>query len=159
VKKILFLDIDGVVNSQEFQLKGRKDSGLLGIDPLLAFTVGRIILNTDCLLVISSSWRNWPDGIKQIKSQIYPDIYGTTPYFSTKELEFEKDGVLDIYDVTRGREVEAWLNEHKEELGEYKYAILDDDDDFLPNQPLFKTRWKTGITEEIAKAVTDYLNS
>lgn len=141
--KALFLDIDGVCNSEESLKKQYIRNGkatILEIDPEMAFRVGKIILNTGCKLVISSSWRNWPDGMEQIKGAVYPEIYGKTPY--------SKDGF-------RGKEVRAYLKEHTEIT---RYAILDDDSDFYPDQPLFKTQWKTGITEEIAKQVTEYLN-
>ena len=39
-----------------------------------------------------------------------------------------------------------------------RYAILDDGTDFRPGQPLFKTTWDTGLTDEIAAEVTGWLN-
>jgi len=141
--KALFLDIDGVCNSEESlvrQYLKKKIGTSLGIDPQMAFTVGKIILDTGCVLVISSSWRNHPEGMKQIKSAVYPDIYGKTP---------------NIPDKSRGDEVKAYIKEHPEIT---KYAILDDESDFYKDQPLFKTEWKKGITKQIAKKVTEYLN-
>jgi hypothetical protein len=142
--KVLFLDIDGVCNSEETMKRDYRKNGkggILGIDPELAFIVGKIILNTNCKLVISSSWRHWPDGLEQIKSQIWSDIYGVTP---NSKIGF------------RGDEVKAYLLEHPEIT---HYAILDDESDFHKEQPLFKTSFATGITPEIAKKVTDYLNA
>jgi hypothetical protein len=55
----------------------------------------------------------------------------------------------------RGDEVNAWLAEHPTVE---RWAILDDDSDFCDDQPLFKTSWSTGITEEIAAKVTSHLN-
>lgn len=141
--KALFLDIDGVCNSEEslkrqYLRKGK--ATILEIDPEMAFRVGKIILNTDCKLIISSSWRHWPEGMEQIKDAVYHDIYGTTP---TSSKGF------------RGNEIKSYLDEHPEIT---RYAILDDDSDFYPDQPLFKTQWKVGITEEIANKVTEYLN-
>jgi hypothetical protein len=48
-----------------------------------------------------------------------------------------------------------WLDQHPDVT---RYAILDDDSDFYADQPLFKTAWQTGITDEIAQQVTEYLN-
>lgn len=141
--KALFLDIDGVCNSEESLKRQYLRDGkptILEIDPEMAFMVGKIILDTDCKLVISSSWRNWPDGMEQIKQAVYHDIYGKTGN--------SKDGF-------RGKEVRQYLKEHPEIT---HYAILDDDSDFFKYQPLFQTSWKKGITKEIAQAVTDYLN-
>lgn len=141
--KALFLDIDGVCNSEETLVKQylkNRVGKTLGIDPTMAFMVGKIVLDTGCVLVISSSWRNWPDGMKQIKESVYPEIYGKTP---------------NARSGFRGAEVRAYLKAHPEIT---KYAILDDDNDFYKYQPLFKTEWKTGITKQIAKKVTEYLN-
>ena len=141
--KALLLDIDGVCNSEKSRKRQYLRKGkatILEIDPEMAFRVGKIILNTDCKLIISSSWRHWPEGMEQIKDAVYHDIYGTTP---TSRKGF------------RGNEIKAYLDEHPEIT---RYAILDDDSDFYPDQPLFKTQWKVGITEEIANKVTEYLN-
>lgn len=140
--KALFLDIDGVCNSEESLKRQYLRTGkasILGIDPEMAFRVGKIIMYTDCKLIISSSWRNHPDSMKDIQERIHRDIYGITP---------------NIGDF-RGEEVRAYLEQHPEIT---HYAILDDDSDFYPDQPLFKTSWKVGITDEIMDKVVMYLN-
>lgn len=141
--RALFLDIDGVANSEasmrrQYRLNGNKPS-MLAIDPEMAFMVGKIILQTQCVLVISSSWRNWPDGLSEIKEKIYPDIYGVTP---------------NLRSGFRGEEIESYIKDHPEIT---HYAILDDESDFYEYQPLFKTSWKKGITNEIAQNITEYL--
>ena len=55
----------------------------------------------------------------------------------------------------RGDEIKEWLNRHPEVT---QYAILEDDEDFYPDQHLFKTSWQTGLTEEIMKNVINHLN-
>ncbi len=134
--KILFLDIDGVVNSASTQQRHR---GVIGIDPYMAFLVGKIIMYTGCSVVLSSSWRFSKEGVKEVEKQV-GKIHDKTGR--------EKTGF-------RGDEVKAWLDDHPEVT---RYAILDDDSDFHPDQKLFKTEWKTGLTEEITKEVIDYLN-
>ena len=140
MKKILFLDIDGVVNSEKTFQRHR---GAIGIDPYMAFLVGKIQLDTDCDVVLSSSWR-----------------------YGNKELLDEvRKQVVDFIDVTpdvegnmvRGKEIQAWLDKHPKVK---RYAILDDDSDMLSEQRpnFFQTSWKTGITDEIAKQVTEHLN-
>lgn len=134
--KVLFLDIDGVVNSRsttDFR------NNLYPIDPYMAFLVGKIQLDTDCKVVLSSSWRLHPDGITAVEKAVVK-VIDKTPYL---------DGI-------RGDEVKAWLDKHPEVT---KYAILDDDSDFHTDQPLFKTTFEFGLTEEIAKSVTEYLNA
>lgn len=137
MSKILFLDIDGVVNSQS--TTNFKD--LYPLDPYMAFLVGRIQLNTDCQVVLSSSWRHHPDGVAVVEKRIVK-LLDKTPHLGGE--------------ACRGDEVKAWLAEHPEVT---RYAILDDDSDFYPDQPLFKTTFKDGLTEDIAKKVTQHLNA
>lgn len=134
--KVLFLDIDGVVNCSSTRQRHR---GMIGIDPLLAFRVGKIVLDTECTVVLSSSWRNWPEGVDEVRHQVY-EIYDVTPNL--------KSGF-------RGDEVKAWLDKHPEVE---RYAILDDDSDFHADQPLFQTSWTKGITDDLVRRVTEYMN-
>jgi hypothetical protein len=132
--RVLFLDIDGVVNSRNTT----NFKELWPLDQHMAFMVGKIQLDTDCKVVLSSSWRHHPDGVEVVRKRIV-DIYDITPSLSGH----------------RGEEVKRWLSEHPEVT---RYAILDDESDFYNDQPLFKTNFETGLTEEIAKAVTQHLN-
>lgn len=135
--KVIFLDIDGVVNCMHTATRSR---GVIGIDPYMAFLVGKIFDATDAKLVLSSSWKHWPDGVEEVSKKVWK-VYDTTP---------------NLQGEIRGQEIKAWLDAHPDVE---KYAILDDESDMLPEQKHFKTSWAKGITEEIAKEVTDYLNS
>lgn len=134
--KILFLDIDGVVNCETTQQRHR---GFIGIDPYMAFLVGKIVLDTDCKIVLSSSWRYSEEGVKEVEKQVYK-IHDITGHVKSGH---------------RGQEIKEWLMKNREVR---RYAILDDSSDFYDYQPHFKTSWKEGITPEIAKEVTDFLN-
>ena len=142
--KVIFLDIDGVVNSEE-TLK-RTKGGILGIDPYLVSIFNRIIFATDAKIVLSSSWRHSKEGRDEVRQQImdFIDVTPRMPLLGGSET------------MERGKEIKAWLDKHPEVE---KYAILDDDSDFLPDQPLFKTTWKKGLTEEIAKEVIKHLKN
>lgn len=134
--KVLFLDIDGVANCATTTVRHNK---YIGIDPLMAFRIGKIQLDTGCEFVLSSAWRLFPDGRDEVEKRI-AKMYDVTP----------RDG-----NGYRGEEVNRWLALHPEVT---RYAIIDDASDFYDDQPLFQTEWKTGITEEIAKEITEYLN-
>lgn len=142
--KILFLDIDGVCNSKDTMQ--RSSRGVIGIDPYMAFLVGKIQLDTDCKVVLSSSWRHSPQGREEVKKAVV-DFIDITPVCCS--------GV-------RGVEIQNWIHKNipYEERESLRYAILDDDSDMLLNQKdnFFKTSWETGLTEEIANAVTLHLN-
>lgn len=134
--KVLFLDIDGVVNSRsttDFR------NNLYPIDPYMAFLVGKIQLDTGCDVVLSSSWRLHPDGVAAVEERVVK-VIDKTPL---------------IVKGSRGDEINLWLKGHPEVT---RHAILDDDSDFYDNQPLFKTTFEYGLTGEIARQVIDYLN-
>lgn len=138
--KILFLDIDGVVNSVTTAQRHR---GMIGIDPYMALLVGRIIEATDASIVLSSSWRHDPGAREEVTKQVMPFI-DVTPNFKGE--------------TSRGTEIKAWLDLHPEVT---KYAILDDNEDMrteqMPN--FFKTSWSTGLTQEIADAIIAHLST
>ena len=138
--KVLFLDIDGVVNKRENYDRSR-NTGPYPIDSYCAFLVGRIQLQTGCEVVLSSSWRHHPEGVQNVSERVVR-LLDKTPYLP---------GI-------RGDEVQAWLDKYPEFD---KYAILDDDMDFYVYQAphFFKTRFEDGLTDEIAQAVIGHLNA
>ena len=140
--KVLFLDIDGVCNSETFiraEFERTQKTVSLGIDPKPAALVRQILTATGALLVISSTWRLSEIWLQVIREQIHPDIYGVTPQARSR---------------FRGYEVNVWLKDHPEVE---RYAILDDDGDFYGDQPLFKTSFKDGLTQGIAAQVIRHL--
>ena len=142
MNKILFLDIDGVCNSETTITKDPKCH--FPIDPYLAFLVGKIVLETDCPVVLSSSWRHHDESVAEIEKRIVK-IHDKTPFSRTRERD------------CRGYEIKDWLELHPEVE---KYAILDDDSDMLEEQlpNLFQTSFKKGITEEIMQKIINHLN-
>lgn len=147
--KVLFLDCDGVINCANTFKKG--GDSYFPVEPYMAFLVGKIELDTECKVVLSSSWRHHPDSVEYIKNKIVPlyDLTGSEP--------IDPNRPRGIQNCQRGREIKAWLDKHPEVT---KYAILDDENDMLPEQQdnFFKTSWLHGITEEIANKVISHLN-
>lgn len=145
--KVIFLDVDGVLNSENtfFKLRSEQDT-IFYIDPYMALLVARIVEATDAKIVLSSSWRHHPDGIAVVEKRVWK-ILDVTP-------DMPLSGGVEA--MERGKEIQAWLDKHPEVT---KYAILDDDSDMLPHQKHFKTSWQVGLTDEIADEVIKYLNS
>lgn len=148
--RILFLDVDGVMNCQSTFTKD--PNATFPIDKYMAFLVGKIVLETDCKVVLSSSWRHHKASVDFIHKRIV-DIYdctGDEPYDDSRP-----GGAANCQ---RGREIKAWIDSQKYKVD--SYAILDDDSDMLPEQMpnFFKTQWLVGITDDIAKAVIEHLN-
>lgn len=146
--KILFMDVDGVLNTQESFKKNPKVH--FPIDPYCAFLVGKIQLDTDCKVVLSSSWRHHKESVAYINERVVP--------------------ILDITghccSGIRGAEIYSWIEKNvpwdvRKEGGPFRYAILDDDSDMLmwQEEHFFKTSFTNGgLTKEIAEAVTSHLN-
>lgn len=135
--KVLFLDIDGVCNSV---YTWQKFDGFQGIDPEMAARVRRIVAETDCKVVLSSTWRLDRKSRAHVREAVC-DFIGVTP---------------DLPNETRGAEVSAWLSKHSTVS---RHACLDDQFDFEPHHNLFRTSSLTGLTEEITEDVIDYLNA
>lgn len=145
MRKILFLDVDGVLNSKE--TLQRSNHGYIGIDPYLTILVHRIVAATGCDVVLSSSWRKMEQGYEEVNA------------------------VIPLIDKTgsccagiRGVEIYEWLvkNVPYQDRADnnFRYAILDDDSDMLMWQAdhFFKTSFDHGITEEISQKVIAHLN-
>lgn len=137
--KVIMLDIDGVLNCKSSNWKRKWP-----LDWFKAILVNHIRIQTGAKIVLSSSWRSSPEGVKRIKKKIGVKIYDKTP------------NLTETYN--RGNEIQAWLDQHPEVT---KYAILDDDKDFLPEQmnSFFQTTFEEGLTEELAAKIIKYLNS
>lgn len=76
--KVLFLDIDGVVNKTG-NYDRSKNMGPYPIDSYCAFLVGRIQLQTGCEVVLSSSWRLHPEGVQSVSERVVR-LLDKTPY-------------------------------------------------------------------------------
>jgi hypothetical protein len=143
---VLFLDIDGVCNSLAYA----QHNGLNlwnKVDPEACAIVQRIVAETGCKVVLSSTWRLYPDSLAVVRKEVC-EIIDCTPNLQ---------GEGGHYGITaRGVEIKHWLDQHPEVE---RYAILDDNSDMLPGQPLFLTSFNTGLTNKIADNVIEYLHS
>jgi len=99
----------------------------------MAALVQRIVQNTGCEIVLSSSWRLFQNSRDELERKIckFADI---TPILHTP----------------RGYEIKVWLTLHPEIE---RYAILDDAESILPEQRanFFQTTWESGLTEDVEK--------
>lgn len=153
--KILFLDIDGVVNSME-TFERRHKSGERGrgsqIDAELADHVKDIVARTGCKVVPSSSWRGSEDGEREIEQRVCK-LFGRTP-------RMHRPVGTGVEYCERGREIKAWIEAHVDHVSVSAYAIIDDDSDMLPEQQrhFFQTSTAKGITAAIAEKIIEHLN-
>lgn len=124
--KIIFLDIDGVLNNM--------DSYPATIEDTLIFKLKNIIIDTNAEIVLSSDWRLDNDLKNIIETRFKLSnipILGCTPELPTE---------------TRGKEIAAWLNAHKNWDIE-NFIILDDREDMDPySSHLVQTNIREGLT-------------
>ena len=138
VSKVIFLDIDGVLNTKSSFGQGKKDKYGYKFDPNSVNNLAKIIEEIGADIVISSSWkcmgvlklqRMWKDrGLPGRIVDVTPD------FMSDKLLMNEELGNMDHL-CNRGCEIKRWLMQHKDE--EVQYVIIDDMDDILLEQQAY----------------------
>ncbi len=141
--KIIFLDIDGVLNSNRSFI-ALKDCDVSELDPIAVGMLQELVKRTNAEIVISSTWRLGKDlnYFRSIFAQYdwkdFP-IIGMTPNLRNHGRS-----------VWRGEEVQAWITEfEKDRICKIKkYICLDDDGDFEPSIPLVQTCGKNGFSFE-----------
>ena len=164
MKKILFLDIDGVLNTKwwytQMDRNTPKDKYGYAFDPRAVANLKRIVEETGADIVMSSSWKCM--GLSQVQEMwsvrnLPGNVIDITPDYLSESLlksDLNNDEVL----YKRGCEIKGWLSLHKNEV--IHYAILDDMDDILPKQQqrFVQTDPELGITEADAKTIICILN-
>lgn len=165
--KVIFLDIDGVLNSHEtckYYHELYKENGFGGFfreddEPTIKNTklgqclvdnLKTIIEATDSVIVVSSTWRKHYD--TQVFEKMFA-LYGLqakvidkTPNYSTRFKRAE-----------RGFEIKEWLCEHENITS---YVIIDDDNDMLAEQEsnFVQTSFEVGLSQSDAIKAIEILN-
>lgn len=168
MKKILFLDFDGVITTE----KSRYNLDREKIDLL-----GKIIKETDCQIVISSSWRQntLEQTIKNITtvgdcSRVpFPFPYHDRVVGITiRAYQYVVHGIH--LSIPRGVEIKQWIDTHihsdngvnwsRKSSEDFRYVILDDDCDMLLEQKdnFVHTDSYEGLSEDDVKRAIEILN-
>lgn len=139
--KVIFLDIDGVLNCNKTARKTMSGYTFVGNRQLK--NLRRIIHETHAKVVLSSDWRYDRDNQRynsdflELKDELnYNGIqfYGFTP---------------ELPGAHRGAEINEWLSKHKEVSN---FVILDDRTDIEPN----KDHWvQTVMSRGLGSSETD----
>ncbi len=155
--KIIFLDIDGVLNSRAYD-RTRNWNEQTDIDVTRLPLVKKIVDKTGAKIVLSSTWReHWSedeakcdeDGIyiNRVFAKFGLEIYGKTP-----EIGITAD---------RPTEIKAYLKEAKEKvesfviIDDYRYAWKEMSENFVKTAPNFGL----GLEEEHANKAIEILNN
>ena len=163
-RKIIFLDFDGVLNTEHYQGLLRyqrepwQDEHGAFFDPNAVKQLRRIIDATGADIVIESSWKYLGlNAMKELwKVRNLPGrVIDITPSSVSDEY------LLKNLDTTmlhcKGMEIASWLSEQAEDI---RYAIIDDEYVILDSQlPHFiLTNPYEGITEEQTNRAISILN-
>lgn len=126
--KIIFLDIDGVLNVM------MPDVDYFGqcFHKHFEDNLKWIIDNTGAKIVISSTWRM--DGLDRMREMWkYRNLAGEVIDITPTVVDVVERGTCEFYDlVDRGYEIQQWIDDHKDQIE--SYCIIDDDNDMLPSQ-------------------------
>lgn len=165
--KILFLDIDGVLNTDSY-LKSlspywkEPDLYLKMMIPEKVNLLNLILEKVEDLkIVISSDWRHAaPDGVTGLKralrkngasEEVIGAIFSQTPMF---------------FSPCRTREISSWLDNHHKVYDYERIVILDDLETRVKENSYYghkiyvaKTTLEHGLTDEIASNIIESLNN
>lgn len=154
--KIIFLDIDGVLNSEEFFVERTQDCRyhdykragysarlarqMCSVDSVAISKLNNLITQTGASIVVSSTWRADDPELQELFAAVgIPAYIDITPYHTTRH---------------RGTEIQQWLDKHPEVDN---YVILDDDDDMLDKQLnnfVHVDAYKRGLSDvDVEKAI------
>ena len=175
--KVLFLDIDGVLNSENwfgyrlYCIKNNMFNEVINfvntnderikyklsmIDDRAIANLNRIIEETGCKVVLSSSWRSCVEAentlteyLLKLKGFKY-ELYDVTP-----RLWFND------FSIRRGEEIKLWMDKESEKNEIESFVILDDDySDILPEQMnnFIHVDGQVGLTDRDVFTAIEILN-
>ncbi len=173
IDKILFLDIDGVLNSHQFY-RDRKENydkaikeingdmfkyDLLQIDHKQVKMLSDFVVKNKLHVVLSSTWRIGKT--VEYMNELFKELGAEFEFYDfTPVLRLDKHkGYTNS--IPRGFEIHCWMSKHVE-CG-YKsrnFIILDDDSDFLlwQERNFFNTDICTGLTDSIIYRMQRFLD-
>ena len=166
--KFIFLDFDGVLNTEFYQnlliSQGKPwgDENGAFFDPEAVMQLKRIVDATCADIIIESSWKYL--GLKAMQEmwharQLPGRVIDITPFYAS-------DGWLQATSIDennlthcKGIEIASWLFDHASQ--DARYVIIDDEYVILDSQLLhfIMTNPFDGITEEMANRAIAILNN
>lgn len=117
--KVIFLDVDGVLNSMAWFDQNKEKTGYSEINPEKVELLKEIVENTDGKIVISSTWRQLAKTETEEEHHVYSYLVDTLRNYG-----------IEIFSLTpyignnRPKEIKAWIENQSEEI---RFISLDDD--------------------------------
>ena len=169
MEKYLFLDFDGVLNTSRYAKLLRNE----GIDPFDEFgamfdpetivNLKSIIEQTNCKIVLSTSWRN--EGLLRMRSlwkdrNLPGEIFSMTPILLSTTYQDSLNGEMFCIPELNAKalEINAWLQQNASKS--FNYVIVDDENVFFQKQQkhLVLTDEYDGLTVDKADKAIEILN-
>jgi hypothetical protein len=161
--KIVFLDIDGVLNDDftkertpPLQTTGGWGMSMryTGIERGKVERLHKIFRETDAKLVLSSTWRLHPE--------MHPYMWKMLGKF-IKSRYIGKTPITDQY-TYRGKEIYEWIKLNLDEDGNQikKFIMIDDDtsvNDYFKPDNIIQTGHRDGLTDELTEIAIKRLNN
>ncbi len=161
---IIFLDIDGVLNSelwyisdlcQSMPSRSSIDDFDDDFDPKAISLINGLIKGTKAKVVISSTWRKGRtvEELQKLLNEVgfIGEVIGKTPCIDNDSNS----------STPRGVEIQQYLKDEGYPWYFSKYVIIDDDSDFLISQQknFFHCDNYTGLTPNVAYKIEHFLKS
>ena len=152
--KVIFLDIDGVLNSEEWDryvqsfTYGARFNGCYLLSQEMILRLQNVVFQTNAEIVLTSSWRTNERAMSALTRQL-----------SLYHLPIRDTTVCYAYG-NRADEVKLWLESHSNVT---YYAIVDDYDDGFSNDEVLvahfvQTNYFQGLTSEEAEKIIEILS-
>ena len=136
--KVLFLDIDGVLNSKlYYKYIYKPEDGGSRFDPYCVILVQKLVEEFSLKVVISSTWRD--GAMNRLKKELNENNF----------MDYLHEDWLTpiVRPASRGKEIKLWIDNHPEVKD---YLILDDNENLLDHQfrRFVKTSNYLGMVQE-----------
>lgn len=166
--KVIFLDVDGVLNDSSTKETCLSPDGYTGVDDEKLYRLARIVWSTGARVVLTSTWK------EELDDKLNP-LSNDGRYLLQKIAEYG----LGLYDKTeddvfdRGHGILKWLSNHHEvdtcivlddtcfdDYAEFGNGFVDLSDDRRVHLCFIKTNCEFGgLTDKIASRCIQYLNA
>jgi len=151
--KLLFLDVDGVLNGEKVKC------GYNDVDDFLLYLLKTIVDETDCYIVLSTTWRLYENTrfrlLEYLKTRadinVDDVIIGDTPAISQKKRVLEIQTFLESKSFKDKYEVVSWCAIDDMALNKY------DPNHFMDGH-FIRTNYRKGMTPHNASEVIRILN-
>ena len=178
--KIIFLDIDGVLNCLPDKPREKwpdfhtHDERAYGLNPELVKNLKYVLDKTDAKIVVSSSWRHfddyipwekngdWREKLANIVGRKKDELFiGDTPSLHTQKMVDDGEGEYTL----RGREIKKWVDDNMEMLKSepnLRMCVIDDETidivSIIDRKFVVKTNRREGLTRKDADKAISILN-